>query len=192
MEPDFNPFASPLADEAVDPLVSGDAETDEATRRRLLNRETSIKSISLLFFLQAFFTGLIARSALVPLFEDGGATPVQLGSCVAIFACLICIASLQVWSGRSLRKFNRTARAPSICLSALMMVSFPVGTLLGVYCLFLLRGQKGKEVLSPEYQRVVAATPHIKYRTPIVNWILLLLVVLLALGVALALTASPR
>jgi hypothetical protein len=52
------------------------------------------------------------------------------------------------------------------------------------YILYLLFSKKGATVFSEEYQRVIAATPEIKYRTSIVIWILLALLLLL-IGVGL-------
>jgi hypothetical protein len=48
-------------------------------------------------------------------------------------------------------------------------------------------------VFSEEYQRVIAETPHIKYRTSIVVWILLgLLLLLIAIAVLAALIRPIR
>ena len=46
---------------------------------------------------------------------------------------------------------------------------------------------KGKMVFSEEYKGVIAETPHIKYRSSIVTWILLGLLVIILLGIMAAL-----
>jgi hypothetical protein len=55
--------------------------------------------------------------------------------------------------------------------------------LINGYILYLVFSQKGKTVFSDEYQAVIQQTPHIKYRTSIIIWILLgLVALLLAIG----------
>jgi hypothetical protein len=59
----------------------------------------------------------------------------------------------------------------------------PIGTLINAYILYLVFSRKGRTILSEDYQQVIAATPHIKYKTSIIVWIFLgLLVALLAIA----------
>ena len=67
-------------------------------------------------------------------------------------------------------------------MSVVGLIGFPIGTLISGYILYLLWGKKGRVIFSPEYQAVIAATPHVKYKTSIVVWILLGLVVVLILA----------
>jgi hypothetical protein len=78
-------------------------------------------------------------------------------------------------------------------LSGVGLLGFPVGTLINGYILFLLFGRKGKTVFSEEYQVVIEQTPHIKYRTPLVVWILLGLVLfVIGAGLIAALIGGRR
>jgi hypothetical protein len=71
-----------------------------------------------------------------------------------------------------------------IVLSCFGLLGFPIGTLISAYFLYLLSSQKGVYIFSPEYARVIAATPHIKYKTSIIGWILLgILVFFIGLGI---------
>jgi len=73
------------------------------------------------------------------------------------------------------------------------LLGFPIGTLISVYILYLLFSQKGADVCSPQYQAVIAATPHIRYRTSkIVIGLLVLVAVLVAIGVAAAILTRIR
>jgi hypothetical protein len=75
------------------------------------------------------------------------------------------------------------------------LIGFPIGTLISVYFLYLLLSQKGAYVFSPEYAQVIAATPHIQYKTSIVVWIflgLLLVVIFLAIVFTVIGTISRR
>jgi hypothetical protein len=65
-------------------------------------------------------------------------------------------------------------------IASIGLFFFPWGTVINGYILWLLFSSKGRFVMSPEYQEVIAATPHMKHRTSIVVILLgiLLLVVL--------------
>jgi ABC-type multidrug transport system permease subunit len=67
------------------------------------------------------------------------------------------------------------------------MLGFPIGTLINAYILYLFLSKKGRTVFSPGYQEVIAATPDVKYKTSIVVWIFIALVlafIVIAVGVA--------
>ncbi|EIJ42092.1 hypothetical protein BegalDRAFT_1190 [Beggiatoa alba B18LD] len=55
---------------------------------------------------------------------------------------------------------------PTIILAIAPMISFPMGTILGIYILYLLLAKKGRFIFSPEYQDILKATPYIQYTTP--------------------------
>jgi hypothetical protein len=57
-----------------------------------------------------------------------------------------------------------------------------------VYILVKVLGKQGKFVMTDEYQRIIAATPHIKRKTSIVVVILLVLLVLVLIGAIAAIT----
>ena len=68
--------------------------------------------------------------------------------------------------------------------AALGLLAFPIGSIISLFILILLCRPKGIRVLSPDYREVIAATPHIKYRTPIWIWVLLGLIVLALVAAA--------
>ena len=73
-------------------------------------------------------------------------------------------------------------------LAAIGLIGFPVGTLISAYILYLLGCQKGVQVFSDEYAEVIAATPHIKYRSSkLVIGLVVLLVALIVIGLIAAL-----
>jgi hypothetical protein len=79
-------------------------------------------------------------------------------------------------AGWGVRSFRRWGRVVGCVLSGIGLLGFPIGTLINAYILYLFLSKKGRTVFSPEYQDVIAATPHVKYRTSIIVWILLALV----------------
>ena len=59
-----------------------------------------------------------------------------------------------------------------------------VGSIIPAYVLYLLLSAKGTMVFSPEYKRIIAETPHVKYRTSCIVWgFLVVLLVILAIAV---------
>jgi hypothetical protein len=71
-------------------------------------------------------------------------------------------------------------------LAAIGLLGVPFGTLINGYILYLLLSHKGQRIFAADYPEIVAATPHIKYRTSAAVWVLLGLVALLIVGLLMA------
>lgn len=193
MDEHQNPFASPLAEEA--PVApSGDLAEAEAIRREHLSREASIKSVGVLYYLGAAIStiGVIGLLVSVITGPPGGEA---MGFFLGAFVVYALIAALLWWIAPGLRRLNPKVRPWVIGLNALLLALSviglnPIGALINGYIIWLMSGEKARTVFSPDYQDVIRATPHIKYKTSIVVWILLGLVLLLLLlaivGVSLA------
>ena len=97
---------------------------------------------------------------------------------LAIGVMLAFLSASSVVVGWGMRMLWAWARTPAIVLAAIGLLGFPIGTLINAYILWLLASRKGRMVLSTEYAAIVEATPHVRYRTPIVLWIALGLIVL--------------
>lgn len=160
----------------------GGSSAAEATRNEHLKHEASIKSIGLLYYLGGFGLLILALATMsAPGTQRGGAGSVVPVITAAVFLIL---GAGQICVGAGLRRLHKWARIPTGILSGIGLLGFPVGTLINVYILYLVFSQKGKTVFSDEYQIVIEQTPHIKYRTSIIVWIFLGLVLAL-MGVAL-------
>ena len=83
------------------------------------------------------------------------------------------LAAIFGYVGRGLRQLKPNAKTPTIVLSILGLFNLGLGTLINAYVLYLVLSKKGKLIFSGEYQDIVAATPHIKYKTSIIIWIFL-------------------
>jgi hypothetical protein len=146
-------------------------------RKAHISHEASVKSVGLLYLLGA---ALMLLGCLGVIFTPGGD-----GFFVGLFAALFGVA--QLWLGIGLRRLKPWARIGSGILSGLGLLAIPIGTIINAYILYLLFSKKGATVFSEDYQRVVAATPEIKYRTSIVIWIAVaLLLVLIGFGLMVA------
>jgi DNA-directed RNA polymerase subunit RPC12/RpoP len=158
----------------------------EAIRQAHIKHEASVKSVGVLYYLGAAVVLLSAVFGLM-----AGAR--NASGSLPIMVVLLVLGILQVWVGTGLRGLKSWARIPASILSGIGLLGFPLGTLINAYILYLLLCEKGKTVFSDEYKEVIAATPHIKYKTSILVWIVfILLLALLGLGLFAALFAGFR
>jgi len=168
MSATLNPYATPKA------LVEdvGSSPEAEAVRRANLSHEASVRSIGTLYYLAALGATLAALSTVAQLLLQPRHTGVVL-----MLGAMTVLGIVFFLLGRGLRKLRPGVRVPTIALAGLGLLGFPVGTLVNGYILWLMLSKKGRFVFSPEYAEVVEATPHIKYRTSILVWIFLALIV---------------
>lgn len=192
-----NPFASPLAEEAP-VAVTADVSDAEALRREYLSREASIRSVGWIYYLFAvgFTLAGLAMFFFVNLPSGGpGARPAGFDT---VFWGLVgfygVLAILCWWIAPGLRSLRPSVRYWVIGLNGLLLFFSliglnPIGLAINGYILWLMLGEKAALVFSPEYKEIIAATPHIKYKTSIIMWIVLaVLLAVLALLVGFAMT----
>jgi hypothetical protein len=178
-----NPFASPISTGAI----NGSSD-DEAVRNQYLSHEASIKSIGLLYVLGGVI-GLILGCVYLAMgvgaisMPDGPEAQMAAGVILGLGVFFIIFSLLQLYGAISIRKLENVGRIIVTIFSVIGLLGIPIGTLISAYILYLLWSAKGKFIFTPEYRRVVEATPHIKYKTSIVVWILLgLLLLIIALA----------
>ena len=170
-----NPFAtSAIAEALVDPAIEN-MDQAEQIRREHLNRETSVRGIGSLFYVGTIVLILFIAStvwSIFPLSNDGRPVTVQLFS-FGMLGLVVLFAVIQGWVGHGLRTLNGSVRLWAVALSALGLINFPIGTVISIYFIYVLVSAKGRFVMTPEYAAIRAATPHIRYKTPIWLWIVL-------------------
>ena len=172
-----NPYASPAAVNYVDaPLTDA-----EAIRKRHLSHEASVKSIGSLYMLGAILMVLGGGGMLVvTLFGQAGNIEPAVVAGMAVVACFyLGLGILQGATAMGLRKLQKWARSVAVVFSVIGLIAIPIGTIISAYFLYLLLSQKGKMVFSEECKQIIAATPHIKYKTSIIVVILLILLVVI-------------
>jgi hypothetical protein len=143
----------------------------DTIRKDHIKHEASIKSVGIFYFLGA---GLMALAGLAPALSGRGE---DILFALVFFAFAVGLVA----AGVGIRRLKPWARIVSGVLSGIGLLGFPLGTLINGYILYLLFSRKGSTVFSEEYQGIIAATPHIKYKTSIVVWILVGLLLLLGL-----------
>lgn len=171
----LNPYA-PAA--IVEPEQEG---TDaELTRRKYLAHEVSVQSIGNLFIIASVVIFLIAGAGFLRAIDEGFVQEHLVGALISSVLGCLCLGC-----GISVRKLQPPARWAAVPASLAMLFFIPLGTILGLYFLYLLLSRKGAVVFSEPYAEVRAATPHIRYRTPVRLWAML---VLFILGIVLVVT----
>jgi hypothetical protein len=160
-----NPYLAPATAIAPSPLLEP-VESLEEVRRRHLNHEASVRSVGTLYLLGGILT--IVSGIYLVSFPNK-----EFGVTVAIV--IAAIGALQLILGNAIRRLQRTARIVAAILAAPSLLAFPIGTLISILVLYLMLSRKGAVVFSDEYKQVIAQTPHIKYKTSVVVWILLAL-----------------
>jgi hypothetical protein len=160
----------------------------EETRNEHLKHEASVKSIGLLYYLGAVACLLVGTIGLF----TGTANSFEPRAFL-VSAVLLVMGAGQLWVGTGLRRLRKWARIPTGVLSGIGLLGFPLGTLINGYILYLIFSRKGKTVFSEEYRAVIEQTPHIKYRTSIVVWVLLgLVLVLILIGIIATIVGGRR
>jgi len=167
-----NPYAAPAA--RVED-AGGNPEA-QAVRQAHISHEASIKAVGFLYYLGAAIAVIFGVGSLAGMASGGEAAG------LAAFMLAFGVAGLFVgWGVRGLRRWGQVA---GCVLAVFGLLGFPVGTLINGYILYLFLSKKGRTIFSPEYQDVIAATPHVRYRTSILVWIFLAIVLgLLVLAV---------
>jgi hypothetical protein len=161
-----SPYAPPAA--RVDDVSASANPEAEAIRQAHISHEASIKSVGILYYLGSVFAIVAGVASMF------GAQPDFL--MVFIF---VAVGVCGLFAGYGVRALRQWGRVVGCILAALGLLGFPVGTLINGYILYLFLSKKGRTIFAPEYQDVIAATPHVKYRTSIVVWFILALFIAL-------------
>jgi GYF domain 2 len=157
----------------------------EEMRNTYIKHEASVKSIGVLYYLGAIAVFMAGIVAVIP-----GATKVTGPEAVFLAVFFLFLSAAQILVGTGLRRLRKWAKIPTGILAGVGLLGFPLGTLINGYILYLVFSKKGAMVFSDEYQAAIAQTPHIKYRTSKLIWILLGLVMLIIALVIIGITAG--
>lgn len=184
-----NPYAAPAT-----PLLapaSGPRAEAERIRHEHLKHEASLRSIGLLYYLNG---GLLLLGAMalvtVVLLAPPESSELDSTFVIGLSAFYVALGVGVGFVGRGLRALKAWTKLPVGLLSAVGLLGFPLGTLISLYILYLVFSAKGRTVLSSEYAEAIRLTPHIEYRTSILVWIALALILLLLLFAIVAILAS--
>jgi len=169
-----NPYQAPVSFD--DPLNTASQGGDaESIRRAHIKHEAQVKSIGSLYWIGAIFTviGLFAMPLNGRNAED-----------FAILSLFVCLVLLQIVIGTGLRRLKPWSRIAGIVLSGIGLLAFPVGTVINLIIILILASKKSGIIFSQDYRGVIAATPHVRYRTSKVVWLILGFFVFFVLAIA--------
>jgi hypothetical protein len=195
----YAPSGSSYGDASLD--ANFDLSQAELIRKSHLSHEANIQGFGCLYTLGGilgilgaiFYVGIgifVMAGGVVPkelefmVFGAGGDRLVSGGLTTLVGVVFLAIAVAQLFAGRSMQTLNPSGKILAIVVAAIGMLQFPCGTLISGYLLYLLVSAKGRTVYSSAYKEVMQATPHIRYRTSIIVWIFLFILIgVLLLGV---------
>lgn len=191
--PSHNPYAPPSARIGT---AGGDVGEAEEIRRQYLNHEASIRSVGCLYVWGGIFALVVAGIGVLSLpfvffMGEGEATEAMGGAGFVVIVILLYggLGALNYWLGKGLRQLDPKVRTLATVLFVIGLIGFPVGTMLSLYFLYLLHSEKGKRVMTPEYQQIVELTPHIKYKTSWIAWLALILLIAFIITVVVLVSA---
>jgi len=195
----YAPSGSSYSDASLD--ANFDLSQAELIRKSHLSHEANIQSFGCLYTLGGimgiligiFYIGLgifIMAGGENP---QAGVNPMAAGIITALIGLVVlAIGVAQLFAGRSMQTLNPSGKILAIIISAIGLLGFQCGTIISAYLLYLLLSAKGEMVFSSAYKEVMQATPHIRYRTSIIVWIFLFLLIgVILLGVVAATFVGP-
>lgn len=172
----------PVALQRLKEGVGGGSDASR-TRNENLKHEASVKSVGILYLLSGGVMSLVSIIMVSALFMGSSRSSAEgMGFMAGIVTVYFVLAVVSILVGIGIRKLSPWTRVPVGILSGLGLLGFPIGTLINGYILWLFFSAKGATVFSPEYARVIEATPHIKYKTSALVWFFLILMVVLCGG----------
>jgi hypothetical protein len=162
-----NPYRAPETN------IIPEASEQQKIRLEHLGHEASIKSVGMIFYLVAIPLGLSAIGYVFTINASNRADG------ILIALGLIVLTLILVWTAVQLRRLKPGARIPATLFSIVGLAGFPIVTIIGLYSLYVIHCKKGRTILSVDYQQIVQATPELRYRTPAIIWIGIVLLLLL-------------
>ena len=175
-----NPYAAPAS--VITPIPVHNTEAEQI-RQAHLSHEASVKSIGTLYYLGAILLLLVLfgySSTLLRVFNEGAAGGSEVGMLIGGALLMLGLIVFQWILAGGLRKLRPWVRIPTIILSIIGLLGFPLGTLISGYILYLMFAAKSKMVFSPEYREIIAATPHLRYRTSFLKTVLVVILIIAA------------
>jgi hypothetical protein len=173
-----SPYAPPRAEVADHHEVSADDVV--RLREAHIRHEIQLKSVGTLYYLGGALA-LVAGLLTIPIYLR---TASAFGEMMGLFALIYAGAgALSLVLGYGFRRLMPWVRIPGAILSGMGLLAIPIGTIVNAWILYLMFCEKGRTVLAPEYQAIVIATPEVRYRRTIGDWIALIVIGGLLLGV---------
>ena len=201
-DPTGSAYGSGSFDSNVDPSQS------ELIRKSHLSHEANIQSFGCLYtfggilgiigglFYAALGVFIIASGVPAQMANQNAPVPNANPAAVGLFVALmgfvvLAISVANLLAGRSMRTLNPKGKMLAVIVTAIGLVN-PCGIPIAGYLLYLLLSTKGEMVFSDHYKEIIQATPHIKYKTSIIVWIFLFILIGVILAAIIATVVAGR
>jgi hypothetical protein len=175
MSENLNPYAAPKAN--IEHIERGGAA--ELVRKEHLHTEVSIQAVGRLYLLGCVLILLAFAGIFIASFASMRNGNVSLISFAGSALGALAVCAAYGAAGFGLRKFKPWARIVATIVAVIGLIGFPIGTIISGYILYLMWNKKGRTIFTADYQDIIAATPHVKYKTSIVVWVILAIILLL-------------
>ncbi len=183
-----SPYTPPRAALVDAPAAGPDAAV--AVREAHLRHEVQLKSVGLLYYLGGLGLAAAALALVLAAIDRKEGLPAPTAAMLLPLLVYLAFGAGAFVVGYGFRRLRTWVKIPGTVFSVLGLINFPVGTLINGWILYLIHCQKGRTVLGPDYRRIIEATPQVKYRRGVGEWIVLGLLVALLLGLGVLLAAN--
>ena len=166
---EINSYAAP------DSQVFQATSADELTRKTHIGTEDAIKSLSILYF--------FAAPVLIALGAAPFASHVPYKTTPLLLAGGLLLMGIAVaFTAYGLSRLQSWARITTIILTGIAIIILPRAIPMHIYVIVKMLGKQTQFVMTPEYQRIIEATPYVKRKSSIGMRVLLalLLIILIA------------
>jgi hypothetical protein len=164
--PGDNPYQAPAA-RLEDLAYTSDAE---AVRRAHIRRETSLRSVGILYWLGAALMLFAGAAIMIGSAQDDAGMAASLGLVYLLLGAGLGIVG---WGYRELLPW---VRWPGGIFSTLGLLAIPFGTIIHAYILYLMFSPQGSRVFAPDYADIRRQTPHVKFKRTPLEWAIVLVI----------------
>jgi hypothetical protein len=180
-----SPYAPPRA-LVVDHAPVSDDEVVQL-REAHIRHETRLKAVGSLYYVGGALV-VLSGLAMIPAYFDAGA---DFGPMIGVFTLFyVGAGALSLTLGYGFRRLMPWVRIPGALLSGIGLLAIPIGTIVNAWILYLMFCEKGRTVLASDYAAIIAATPEVRYQRTIGDWIAVIVIGALLLGVIVMIALS--
>lgn len=183
-----SPYTPPQA--ALVDAAPGGPDDAVPVREAHLRHEVQLKSVGLLYYLGGLGMAAAIVAGVLGVIDRKAPQPAPSAAILVPLLVYVAFGAGAFAIGYGFRGLRPWVKIPGTIFAVLGLISFPVGTLINGWILYLMHGRKGRTVLGPDYRRIIAATPQVKYRRGVGEWIVLGLLLALLVGLLVLLVAT--
>ena len=164
IQPSNNPYAAP---QTTDLELPNTDSPSEKVRKYCIATETSIKSTGALYIIFGVVS-LVGNVSLGIAVSQNSFFAKFSTIELIILAFIGVVGCFGIVCGIALRRLTVFGRISGTVLSVLGLLAIPIGTIACTYFLYVLWSKQASTVLSLDYKKIIADTPHVRYGASLV------------------------